>query len=467
MQHGETSPLPFHPLTTSFSNDSTGNDDYPLSAHDARRMSDIVGQDKAHYSRTQHVGYQNQGSYKSPRQSEGTYGQQDPPLPGTFAHPPDIYKPNGSATHQDYHSESLRSPSGPPHPGAGYHSSHYPYHHGPIMAPALSTDASSYSNYPPYTVPYAVHVHAAPSFESHGSSMPYVGPGHVVTYSYGPHPNAYPQPFPGWAAPPQIQYVKDIKPSDVLCGRGGATNSHSGNRAFRLLVKQFQEQYLRAKKAEKPSVADKVVALVRERGGRFLRRWDTSEKGNILWVDIGDDRAREKTCQALREGAPEWRKKKRGASSDDDSRKTKRKDTDDFSNCSSQDRSQDTFREKGAREDESDRRKEHSDALESDSRDDSEGNRGVIASIEWKEPIVIRPCARLLKRPTTTEISLEELTPHEKELYLRDFLPPDPAIRQGSKRREIYARQYEPVCRDDDDDWMGDAGDNESWMAAV
>jgi hypothetical protein len=160
-------------------------------------------------------------------------------------------------------------------------------------------------------------------------------PNYLNIHIVGPHPNAYPQPFPGWAAPPQIQYVKDIKPSDVLCGRGGATNSHSGNRAFRLLVKQFEEQYLRTKKAEKPSVASKVVDLVRERGGRLLRRWDTSEKGNVLWVDIGDDRAREKTCQALREGAPELRKKKRGASSDDDSRKTKRKDADDLLNCSS------------------------------------------------------------------------------------------------------------------------------------
>jgi hypothetical protein len=195
-------------------------------------------------------------------------------------------------------------------------------------------------------------------------------------------------------------------------------------------VKQFQEQYLRAKKADKPSVASKVVDLVRERGGRFLRRCDALEKGNVLWVDVGDDRAREKTCQALREGAPELRKKKRGASLLNDLRRTRRKGTDDTSSCSSSDYPRDAspLREWDARGDETDERKDQSDALDSDARDDSEGNRGDGASIKNKEPIVVRPYARLLKSSTTAETSLEELTPHEKELYLSDFLPPNPDI---------------------------------------
>lgn len=58
---------------------------------------------------------------------------------------------------------------------------------------------------------------------------------------------------------------------------------------------------------------------------------------------------------------------------------------------------------------------------------------------------------------------MEELTPLERELYLRDFLPPDSTMRiTGSKRREVYriARHYEPVAEDDsmvvdnhDDSW--------------
>ena len=71
------------------------------------------------------------------------------------------------------------------------------------------------------------------SFESHGSA-PY------IQYSYGTPTTviAYPHYPPPRMAPPKIDYISEIKPEDVLCGRGGATNSHSGNRAFRLLVKR-------------------------------------------------------------------------------------------------------------------------------------------------------------------------------------------------------------------------------------
>ena len=73
----------------------------------------------------------------------------------------------------------------------------------------------------------------------------------------------------------------------------GATNSHSGNRAFRSLVKQYQDKYLQAKKRDKPAVASIVVEKIREKGGRFLRRVDATPQGQVLYIDIGDDRARE------------------------------------------------------------------------------------------------------------------------------------------------------------------------------
>jgi hypothetical protein len=80
---------------------------------------------------------------------------------------------------------------------------------------------------------------------------------------------------------------------------GGATNSHSGNRAFRKLVKEYQSRYLKAKKKDKPSVAAIVVKKIREKGGRFLRKYEASSNG-VVWVEIGDARALEKACQALR-----------------------------------------------------------------------------------------------------------------------------------------------------------------------
>lgn len=75
---------------------------------------------------------------------------------------------------------------------------------------------------------------------------------------------------------------------------------NSGNRAFRSLVKDHQQKYLNAKKRDKPSVASKIVSLIREKGGRFLRRYDTDHTGQVRWVDIGDDRAREVSrCRAF------------------------------------------------------------------------------------------------------------------------------------------------------------------------
>lgn len=92
-----------------------------------------------------------------------------------------------------------------------------------------------------------------------------------------------------------------INPSenDVLCGRGGATNNHEGNRRFRMYVSENQPAYLQAKKREKSLIAGAVVDIIRKQGGRFLRKID--DRGNG-WIEVGDKKAIEKTSQALREG---------------------------------------------------------------------------------------------------------------------------------------------------------------------
>lgn len=95
----------------------------------------------------------------------------------------------------------------------------------------------------------------------------------------------------------------ELTESDVLCGRGGMTNHHAGNIFFRKLVRMKQEIYLQASKREKASVARDIVSFIRNMNppGRFLKK-----DGNS-WKDIGDRKAREKTSQALREGAPDLR----------------------------------------------------------------------------------------------------------------------------------------------------------------
>lgn len=291
----------------------------------------------------------------------------------------------------------------------------------------------------------------------------FVVSGPILTYPYGtpgmpPPPGSF---YPAaWGPPPKpIEYIRTIKSSDVLCGRGGATNSHSGNRSFRSLVKRHQDRYLRAKKRDKPSVAAAIVDLVRDRGGRFLRRHEHSTQGDILWVDIGDERAREKTCQALREGAPELRRRRgKGASSSsdeedkEDSPKRKNKLSDTFTQ--DEDDAIMTF---------------HGDALLKDNlvalpplepnvhsmfdvRDDLDcfnydDDDHVCSKIVDTGPLVIRPCERLMRR-SVGEIAVSALSKHDQQLYLHDFLPPHPDIRESNSRRKcvvLMAQEYTPA----------------------
>jgi len=97
-----------------------------------------------------------------------------------------------------------------------------------------------------------------------------------------------------------------IHPHDVLCGRGGGTNNHSGNEKFRALVNSKKVEYLHSIKREKPRVSRGIVRAVRNQHppGRFLQK----DEKTGLWYDIGDQKAQEKTSQALRERAPELRR---------------------------------------------------------------------------------------------------------------------------------------------------------------
>ena len=104
--------------------------------------------------------------------------------------------------------------------------------------------------------------------------------------------------------PPSKEGIKFCSSDDVLCGRGGGTNLHPGNRRFRDLVDASRRAYLKARKNDKPAISRSIVTAIREMNGRFLKK---DEKSG-LWHEIGDDGAREKTSQALRRMAPEMRK---------------------------------------------------------------------------------------------------------------------------------------------------------------
>lgn len=115
-------------------------------------------------------------------------------------------------------------------------------------------------------------------------------------------------PAPGGAASGQHPHenIVDPLPNDVLCGRGGLSNNHIGNVAWRQRVADNQEEYLSMTKREKSDLSRRIVDSIRNLNppGRFLKK-DTKTG---LWKDIGDKDAHRKTSQALREGAPERRK---------------------------------------------------------------------------------------------------------------------------------------------------------------
>ena len=125
--------------------------------------------------------------------------------------------------------------------------------------------------------------------------------------------------LPSCSAPSKPELIYEVRDSDVLCGRGAPTSWHHGNQYFRRLVSKHQSAYLASRRADKPEIATMIVDKVRERGGRFLKRTKmpgVGPSGHFCWQEIGEQRSYEKACQALREGAPEIRRRMLSAEAD-------------------------------------------------------------------------------------------------------------------------------------------------------
>lgn len=83
--------------------------------------------------------------------------------------------------------------------------------------------------------------------------------------------------------------------SDILVGKGKPIQQHAGNILMRSLVAKHLEEYQRLAKGTKIIACQKVLALVRESSGRFLRK---DEEG--WWVEIPDQIALEKIGKAFK-----------------------------------------------------------------------------------------------------------------------------------------------------------------------
>ena len=85
----------------------------------------------------------------------------------------------------------------------------------------------------------------------------------------------------------------------TLSSRLGKNNQHTGNDQLRAMARQECANYRISSKKGKSYISRELVRMVREMDppGRFLKKNSTTG----LWEDVGDDVAREKASQALRD----------------------------------------------------------------------------------------------------------------------------------------------------------------------
>lgn len=107
--------------------------------------------------------------------------------------------------------------------------------------------------------------------------------------------------------------TSEIDSKDVLCGRDKVSFSHVGNKKFRIIIDEHRDKYQSATvKENKTKIIVKIVKMVKENGGRFLKRYTTSDSNSnsvpnsdsdsdsSCWYVVNDQCAHEKVSHALR-----------------------------------------------------------------------------------------------------------------------------------------------------------------------
>jgi len=97
---------------------------------------------------------------------------------------------------------------------------------------------------------------------------------------------------------PNRLYVDKVHDFDVLCGRGGRTNHHPGNRLYREIISKMKTVYRTiGEKNKKTDLSRNIVDHVCSYGGRFVNKDEKIQRYYILTLT----EARKKASQALRE----------------------------------------------------------------------------------------------------------------------------------------------------------------------
>jgi hypothetical protein len=162
------------------------------------------------------------------------------------------------------------------------------------MAPFYNPNVRQYSHSIPYAHPYNSsyqnHYQAPPPYARMQSPF---APPPIQRIHTPPPPNViyiHPQ-SPGSNTPNKNhsrskELIYEVRESDVLCGRGAPSQYQEGNKFFRDIVERFQSSYIAARRIDKPEIATHIVDLVRERGGRFLKRvkvQGVGPSGHFCW----------------------------------------------------------------------------------------------------------------------------------------------------------------------------------------
>lgn len=105
--------------------------------------------------------------------------------------------------------------------------------------------------------------------------------------------------------PKQKVYVRVVKLSDVLKGRGPGFNKHDGNVEFRKRVKKYIKRYRQAGKTAKTEICQEILDDCKQNGIRFLEK----DKNNGRWFHVTDHTARTKAGQTIQDIIKELREK--------------------------------------------------------------------------------------------------------------------------------------------------------------
>jgi len=93
--------------------------------------------------------------------------------------------------------------------------------------------------------------------------------------------------------------ITEPHPNDVLSGRGRGINKHEGNQRWRDLISSNRPTYIETPRNQRPYITESIVKAVRALTppGRFLAK----DPNSGVWYEIGEEKANEKTAQAMRD----------------------------------------------------------------------------------------------------------------------------------------------------------------------